>query len=128
VNGETTDVLEELREALRGAGYGELVEEEAAEASRDDLSAQASLVRLLGTLEYVVLTAIRARGRATRLLTEQDWREDPDSTGVDEGSLDEQSGYALALDAEEADRLDALADDLSGALTGLRRRIDAEHT
>ena len=125
MNGDIADTLERLRGALREAGYGEIVDDEAEEARFTDRSPAASLRQLISMLQDAVVPAMRATAEASRLLADHV----PQDVSLARSTqpLDDPTAIRLTLDPVDAETRAVAAGELERLLGELRRSIDADN-
>jgi hypothetical protein len=123
---DARDVLDSLRSVLRDRGYGELVQDEVAEADALDRPAVASLRQILDSLKEAVVPAMRATADASRLLGDGSMIKGADRLSSEEQRPFESPTVRLILGTGEAERLASEANDLERLLGELQRSVDAD--
>lgn len=119
---DPSNLLEQLRAELELAGYDAVLLEDALAHADSDRTPEAALDDLLEALNDGVVTAMLAHAASIRLLQSRPgprgkvWEPLPTRAGP----VDDAAAFVLRLDADEAGRIEELAERLQGVITQLR--------
>lgn len=122
--GDPNTTLEDLTRALEQAGYGALLVEEGDE-HLDDRVPEKRLARLLDALEFGVAAAMRARAHSIRLLMNVEV--EPAKGDAGKATEEEEGALELSLSEEDAETLEAQAEELESLVRQLRSGDADEH-